>query len=57
MKQENTKTRNTLLQKLEEMHTLEAVAATDAAFKNALLTVSLGINVTVLVTWLLITLS
>lgn len=57
MKQENTQTRNSLLQKLEAMHTYEAIVETDNAFKNALLVVSLAINTVVLVTWLVLQLS
>ena len=52
MKQENTQTRNTFLQKLEDIHTYEAVMATDNAFKNAVLIVSVLINVTVLVAYM-----
>ena len=57
MKQENIKTRNTLLQKLEDIHTYEAILATDNAFKNAVMLVSLAINVTVMVVWMLAELS
>lgn len=56
MKEEAVKT-NTLIQKLQDLHTYEAMLATDSAFKNALLVVSIFINIAVLVTWMVTQLS
>lgn len=56
MKEEAAKT-NTLVQKLQDIHTYEAMLATDSAFRNALLVVSVFINIAVLVTWMVASLS
>lgn len=57
MKQENTQTRNSLLQKLEAMHTYEAILETDKAFKNSLLLVSLTVNIVVFIAWIAVQIS
>ncbi len=57
MKQEATQTNNSFFKKLEDLHTYEAILETNNAFKNALLLVSVSINVAVLVTWIVLQLA